>query len=98
MDEWPVEVLLTRPFSSQQRLLLKNAFVPLVFRLTVLAFSVASLGIAGSSFNAIKRVNSDNDPFNQCVPRASTYMAIVIGSVAIPYVGYVTWDEYMAKP
>lgn len=66
--------------------------------MTVLAFSAASLGIAGSMYNAIKRVNSDNDPFNQCVPRASTYMAIIVGSVAIPYLLYVTWDEYMAKP
>jgi hypothetical protein len=32
------------------------------------------------------------------VPRASTYMAIIVGSIAIPYVGYVTWDEYMSKP
>jgi hypothetical protein len=79
-------------------LLLKNAFVPLVFRLTVLAFSVASLGIAASTYSAIKAVNGDSDPSNQCVPRASTYMAIIVGSIAIPYVGYVTWDEYMSKP
>jgi hypothetical protein len=25
-------------------------------------------------------------------------MAIVVGCVAIPYVLYVTWDEYMSKP
>ena len=25
-------------------------------------------------------------------------MAIIVGCLAIPYVLYVTWDEYMSKP
>jgi hypothetical protein len=25
-------------------------------------------------------------------------MALAVGCVAIPYVLYVTWDEYMSKP
>lgn len=25
-------------------------------------------------------------------------MALIVGSIAIPYIGYVTWDEYTAKP
>lgn len=25
-------------------------------------------------------------------------MAICVSAVAIPYVAYVTWDEYMSKP
>jgi hypothetical protein len=25
-------------------------------------------------------------------------MAVVVGCLAIPYVLYVTWDEYMSKP
>jgi len=49
-------------------------------------------------FEKIQAVNTDNDPDNQCAPRASTYMAIVVGCVAIPYTLYVTWDEYMSKP
>lgn len=49
-------------------------------------------------FEKIQAVNTDNDPNNQCAPRASTYMAIVVGCVAIPYTLYVTWDEYMSKP
>ncbi|GAB7332507.1 hypothetical protein MBLNU13_g04299t2 [Cladosporium sp. NU13] len=80
------------------RLLLKNPFIPLIFRIIVLAFSGASLGISARMFEKIHAVNTDNDPDNQCAPRASTYMAIVVGCVAIPYTLYVTWDEYMSKP
>lgn len=80
------------------RLLLKNPFVPLVFRIIIMAFMCAALGIAATIRERVNQVNSDADPSNQCASRASTYMAIVIGSVAIPYVSYVTWDEYMSKP
>ncbi|SMQ54734.1 unnamed protein product [Zymoseptoria tritici ST99CH_3D7] len=80
------------------RLLLKNAFVPLVFRITVLAFSCAALGVAGTILHAVNKVNGDNDINNQCAPRASTYMGIIVSAIAVPYVGYVTWDEYLSKP
>nr|POE94643.1 regulator of phospholipase d srf1 [Quercus suber] len=80
------------------RLLLKNPFVPLVFRLLCLTFSAASLGIAATILEAVDKVNSDTDRNNNCSTRASTYIAICVGSVAIPYVAYVTWDEYMSKP
>lgn len=97
---------LGRPFATRaehaltlwQRLLLKNPFVPLAFRITVLAFAVASLGVAATLYRNIEHVNHDESASNQCAARASTYMAICVGSIAIPYVGYVTWDEYMSKP
>lgn len=81
-----------------QRILLKNAYMPMVFRLTVLAFSIAGLAVAANIYRNIKNVNRDADPGNQCATRASTYMAISVGSVAVPYICYVTWDEYMSKP
>ncbi|CZT19811.1 uncharacterized protein RCC_05667 [Ramularia collo-cygni] len=81
-----------------QRLLLKNAFVPLVFRLTVLAFSCAALGVSSTILQSVHAVNTDPSPSNQCAPRASTYMGIIVSAIAIPYVGYVTWDEYLSKP
>lgn len=81
-----------------QKLLLKNPFVPLLFRLIVLAFSAAALGIGGAIYVNVKHVNVDADPYNQCAKRASTYMAICVGTVALPYLAYVTWDEYMSKP
>jgi hypothetical protein len=81
-----------------QRLLLKNPFIPLIFRVTTLAFTTAALGVAASIYINIKKVNTDADPNNQCAKRASTYMAVAVGSIALPYIGYVTWDEYMSKP
>ena len=83
---------------SSQRLLLKNAYIPLFLRLVVLAFTIAALAMAASIYRNVHRVNMDADPNNQCSSRASSYMAIVVSSVAIPYIGYVTWDEYMSKP
>jgi hypothetical protein len=89
---------MTTLLTIQQRLLLKNPFIPLIFRIFVIAFSGASLGISARLFENIKAVNTDPDPDNQCAARASTYMAIIVGCVAIPYTLYVTWDEYMSKP
>lgn len=80
------------------RLLLKNPFVPLFFRVTVLTFSTGALGLAVSIYSAVQKVNADADADNPCASRASTFMAIGLGSVALPYIGYVTWDEYLSKP
>ena len=83
---------------DRQRLLLKNPFVPLIFRLTIFAFTTAALAVAISIYVNVQHVNSDADPNNQCAKRASTFMAIAVGAIALPYIGYVTWDEYMSKP
>lgn len=81
-----------------QRILLKNAYMPLIFRVTVLAFSIAALAISAAIFIQVKHVNADDNPNNQCATRASTFMGLSVGSVAVPYIAYVTWDEYMSKP
>ena len=85
-------------FICTQRLLLKNPYVPLIFRLAVVAFSTAALAMAAAIYINVRHVNADADPNNQCAKRASTFMAIIVGSIALPYLGYVTWDEYMSKP
>ena len=72
--------------------------MPLVFRIAVFAFSTAALAVAAAIYIDVHRVNADLNPNNQCARRASTYMAICVGSVALPYLSYVTWDEYMSKP
>ncbi|KAF2719276.1 hypothetical protein K431DRAFT_321821 [Polychaeton citri CBS 116435] len=78
------------------KLLLKNPFVPLVFRLTVLAFAAAALGLSASIFHSIH--TDYHGRVQSCAVRASTYMAIIIDTIALPYIGYVTWDEYFSKP
>lgn len=84
--------------AKRQRLLLKNPFVPLFLRIAVMVFAAVALGMAAKIFVHAAAVNDDANPGNQCSGRASTYMAICVGSIAIPYLGYVTWDEYMSKP
>lgn len=78
-----------------QRIILKNPFVPLVFRLIVLTFTVAALGLGARVFHEANAVSRGEGP---CSKRASTYMAIVLDSAAVPYIGYITWDEYLSKP
>ncbi|KUJ16833.1 uncharacterized protein LY89DRAFT_718576 [Mollisia scopiformis] len=73
-----------------QHNLLMHPLVPLVFRVTVLTTSAIALGIAGSVHHL-----SDRYTYSQ---NASTTMAIVVDVVAIPYILYVTWDEYTGKP
>ena len=80
------------------RLLLKNPFIPLVLRLIILAFTTSSLALAAKVAKEVHAVNADTDQVNNCSTRASTYMALCVGSVAIPWLGWVTWDEYMSKP
>ncbi|KAJ9621976.1 hypothetical protein H2203_006857 [Taxawa tesnikishii (nom. ined.)] len=85
-----------RAFGKAQRILLKNPFIPLVFRLIVLTFTLAALGLAGRVYHqshAVQRTSPDG-----CVQRASTYMALAVDSVAVPYIVYITWDEYFSKP
>lgn len=79
-------------------MMLKNPLIPLLFRITVLAFSATALGIAATIYVQVNGVNTDADPENNCSSRPSTDMAIIVGSIAVPYIGFVTWDEYTAKP
>ena len=49
-----------------------------------------SLGLSSSVFHL-----SDNYHYSQ---NPSTTMAVVVDVVALPYILYVTWDEYTGKP
>jgi len=86
----------SKTFAHITRIILKNPFVPLVFRLIVLAFTVAALGLGARVFHEANAVNRNGE--GPCSKRASTYMAIILDSVAVPYIGYITWDEYLSKP
>lgn len=68
-----------------------HPYVPLVFRLIILTTSVVALGIAASIFHL-----SNRHAVNHLSP--STIMAIAVDTIAIPYILYITWDEYTGKP
>lgn len=69
---------------------MRNPYIPLVVRLTVLVFSAAALGISGRIFHLTNRSN--------CDAGSSTYMAIIVDVFAIVYLCYITYDEYTAQP
>jgi len=67
-----------------------HPLVPLLLRLVVLSTSIIALGLSASVHHL-----SDKYSYPQ---NASTTMAIAVDVVAIPYILYITWDEYTGKP
>ncbi|KND93253.1 Regulator of phospholipase D SRF1 [Tolypocladium ophioglossoides CBS 100239] len=71
---------------------LRHSLSPLLFRLTVMVTSVLALGIAARIYyleDAIDRESAE---------RTQSAVAVVVDCVAIPYIGYMIWDEYTGKP
>ncbi len=66
-----------------------HPLVPLGFRLTVLTTSVLALALATSTYKITMKEDVNN---------TSPLMAIVVDVIAIPYICYITWDEYKGKP
>lgn len=73
-----------------QHLLLMHPLIPLIFRITVLTTSTIALALSGSVHHFSRKFRYPQSP--------STTMAIVVDVVAIPYICYITWDEYTGKP
>ncbi|EGY18854.1 hypothetical protein VD0002_g7451 [Verticillium dahliae] len=74
------------------RAILRHPLVPLVFRLTVMITSLMSLAIATRIFvheNAQDRSSAE---------RTQSVVAVVVDTVAVPYIAYMLWDEYTGKP
>ncbi|KAI1143162.1 hypothetical protein F5Y05DRAFT_144924 [Hypoxylon sp. FL0543] len=74
---------------------LRHPIAPLIFRLIVLITSIAALALACNIFQREKdkAIPTDNYPES-----SQAIVAIVIDVVAIPYILYMTWDEYTGKP
>ncbi|GJC93954.1 hypothetical protein ColKHC_02780 [Colletotrichum higginsianum] len=73
-------------------LILRHYLVPLVFRLTVMLTSIVALAIAA-------RIYQKEDAKSNTSPeRAQSIVAIAVDTVAVPYIGYMLWDEYTGKP
>ncbi|KAL8822423.1 MAG: hypothetical protein Q9191_006843 [Dirinaria sp. TL-2023a] len=74
-----------------QRTILRNPVIPLVFRSIVFIFSAVALSLAGSIYH---RTNADPTLSNT----ASTDLAIVVDTIALVYLVYITYDEYTGAP
>ncbi|KAI0008592.1 hypothetical protein F4779DRAFT_586488 [Xylariaceae sp. FL0662B] len=73
---------------------LRHPIAPLIFRLIVLITTISALALACNLFER------KNDPLTGGFAQetSQSIVAIVIDVVAIPYILYMTWDEYTGKP
>ena len=69
---------------------LHSPMVPLLIRLTVFVFCLIALALGGS----IRHYST----IYARPQGASTDMAIVVDAIALAYLVYITYDEYMGKP
>lgn len=73
-------------------IILKHPLVPLAFRLTVLLTSIIALALS------VRIYQVENGRVDSSAERTQAIVAIVVDTVAIPYIGYMTWDEYTGRP
>jgi hypothetical protein len=79
-----------RRIARAHNLLMNHPMVPLVIRLIVFTFSTLALGLAGSIFRQSKHAGCGNS--------SSTWLALIVDTVAIVYTVYITYDEYTSRP
>jgi len=72
--------------------ILRHPLVPLAFRLIVLLTSIMALALSARIFEIESAERQKSSETTQSI------VAIVVDTVAIPYIGYMTWDEYTGKP
>ena len=95
----PLDAIRTRKartralYKRAWQAILKHPLVPLAFRLIVLLTSTIALALSAKIFEIEKRQENKNSS-----ERTQSIVAIVVDTVAIPYIGYMTWDEYTGKP
>lgn len=88
--------------------ILRHPFVPLAFRLTVLLTSTIALALGARIFQEernLPELSADTDQkismvkaINSGAEITQAIVAVAVDCVAIPYIGYMTWDEYTGKP
>ncbi|KAK1752068.1 hypothetical protein QBC47DRAFT_64572 [Echria macrotheca] len=77
--------------------ILRHPLVPLAFRLIVLLTSIMALALSARIFEIETGDRGDGDRSTSSETTQSI-VAIVVDTVAVPYIGYMTWDEYTGKP
>jgi hypothetical protein len=83
-------------YKRSQHTILRNPFIPLVFRFIVFFFAMIALALGGSIHHITDKYNEQHPGRINQGP--STLMAIIVDAVAIVYTVYVTYDEYFNKP
>ncbi|KAG7901162.1 hypothetical protein KL935_002228 [Ogataea polymorpha] len=75
-------------------ILVYNSYIPLFFRMFTLFLSCVALGLAAR----IVVLNNHLDTTDHVSQQPSTIMAIVVQSVAILYLFYISYDEFTSQP
>ncbi|MCJ1312084.1 hypothetical protein MMC25_005758 [Agyrium rufum] len=77
-------------YKRVQRVILRNAIVPLVIRLIVWIFSLVAMTLGALIYH--KRASDAVER------KTSPEMAVIVDAVALVYLIYITYDEYTGKP
>lgn len=80
------------PYKRVWNVVMRHSLSPLLFRLIVMVTSILVLGVAGRIYYLEDSFDKDS------AERTQSVVAIVVDCVAIPYIGYMIWDEYTGKP
>lgn len=71
---------------------MRSSFSPLLFRLGVMVTSILALGISARIYQI------ESAWGERSAERTQSIVAIVVDCVAVPFIGYMIWDEYTGKP
>ena len=82
----------TSLYKRAWKMILKHPLVPLAFRVTVLLTSILSLALSARIYEV------EGGEGNSGPDQTQAIVAVVVDCVAVPYIGYMTWDEYTGKP
>ncbi|RMJ12355.1 hypothetical protein BHE90_002653 [Fusarium euwallaceae] len=80
------------PYKRLWYLATRHSLAPLMFRLTVMVTSIIALAIA-ARIHKLEDVDSSGT-----AEETQSVVAVAVDCVAIPYIGYMIWDEYTGKP
>ncbi|KAI1324151.1 hypothetical protein F5Y16DRAFT_381696 [Xylariaceae sp. FL0255] len=82
-------------FMRLSSFVLRHPIAPLIFRLVVLITTISALALATTIF---KRERNPTMLYHNAEETSQAIVTIIIDTVAIPYILYMTWDEYTGKP
>ncbi|KIW73645.1 hypothetical protein PV04_01744 [Phialophora macrospora] len=101
-------------YKRAQFTVLRNPFIPLIFRMIVLVFAIAAMALGASIYHETGKISRciaeppesrSPDCIERIGPTATDYyrdpsglMAIIVDAIAIVYTVYITYDEYFSKP
>ncbi|PTD01871.1 hypothetical protein FCULG_00010121 [Fusarium culmorum] len=80
------------PYKRIWYMAIRHSLAPLVFRLSVMVTSIIALGVA-ARIHLLEDVDSSDS-----AEETQSIVAVAVDCVAIPYIGYMIWDEYTGKP